>query len=349
MVALAACVLAFAPSVAQARDGVRWPGTRITYFDATRDKTAVRRAVSAWNSTGLRIRFVRVFARARANIVIRNSTNVPDGCGTGLATLGYLGKGRQGYVNILHGAPKDGQGCAWPGQTFVVTHELGHVLGLGHDDGACALMNTSHTDGIAASKCMADDEVQAHLGQWRCRLIEPRDLRRVQRKYGGTIRSVKSNPWCDLVARMAAPSAMTATFDETRNAVAIELTRPVESAIPSYMANYASKPYYEIHRATGADCTSVQASDDSSRVARYAWSVASGAIETWYDRGLAAGAYCWSAWAFDALGRVSTSSATTSFDVVDTPLRSRAKSTAGAVSPSPVEDAETFDLSNDEG
>ena len=36
-----------------------------------------------------------------------------------------------------------------PGQTQVVTHELGHVLGLEHYMGGCSLMNTSHTNGVA--------------------------------------------------------------------------------------------------------------------------------------------------------------------------------------------------------
>ncbi len=123
-----------------------WPGGRITYVDKTKDSKAVRTAVRAWNHSGVRVRFVKVKKPSRAALVIRNSKNVPSGCGSGRATLGYVPGGRA-FVNILHGTDAGGQGCALPGQTLVLAHELGHVLGLTHNDSTCSVMNSSRSTG----------------------------------------------------------------------------------------------------------------------------------------------------------------------------------------------------------
>ncbi len=134
----------------------RWPRGTITYVDATRDRGAVKRAVRFWNDSGVDVRFQKIKNKRRADLVIRNSRRVPGGCGTGLATLGYTGR-RQAFVNILHGSDADGQTCAEPGQTLVMTHELGHVLGLGHDDSKCSIMNSYHVNGVAPSQCFTPE------------------------------------------------------------------------------------------------------------------------------------------------------------------------------------------------
>ena len=155
----------------------KWPKGRITYVDKSRDRDAVKAAVKAWNTSGLRVRFVKVSSARKARLVIKNTRRVPAGCGTGFGTLGYPGPGRKATVSILHGSEADGQKCAWPGQTLVVAHELGHVLGLDHDMSRCSLMNTSHTNGVAPSLCIGDDIDAAKPGRWRCRVIEKVDLK----------------------------------------------------------------------------------------------------------------------------------------------------------------------------
>ncbi len=325
---LAACAAPLvAPSTAAAVDGQRWPGRTITYYDATRDKLAVRRAVHAWNVSGVRIRFVRVFNRSRANIVLRNSRAVPSGCGTGRATLGYLGRGRQGFVNILHGYAKDGQGCAWPGQTFVVAHELGHVLGLGHDDRACSIMNSSHTNGVAGSRCVLGDRIYDHEAQWRCRIIEPRDVRRAIRKYGGRYRIPRRNPWCNLVPRSAPPTPMAATIEPTWGSIAVTFRQPQPRWIPPYLRSRAGTPAYDMYRTPGT-CLSARPADGSEPrpVATYAYNGQPGEDETYTDTRPEPGSWCWAVWALDAFDRPSLTPATSVLEVppTDAALRSRA-------------------------
>lgn len=309
------------PATAHAGDGKRWPGRTITYYDATRDKDSVRKAVLAWNRTGARIAFRRTFNRRAANIVIRNSRKVPRGCGTGLATLGYLGRGRQGYVNILHGTARDGQGCAWPGQTFVVAHELGHVLGLDHDDRACAVMNSSHTGGIAASRCLGDPTSFAHAAQWRCRLIEPRDVRRVVRMYGGRARAVRTNPWCDLVEPPKAPTTATATLvpDSQTASQHISLTvrRPADPVTPPFLRAALQDGGIEVY--VGPACQTKRptpgggVNPDIYTTGR--WQVAPDTDETRLTDTPGPGSWCYSIWLIDGFGRASATPATSLVEV----------------------------------
>lgn len=309
---LVAFVAALAlPATAAARDGQRWPGTRITYYDATRDKLAVSKAVQAWNRTGIRMRFVRTFNRRNANVVIRNTRDVPGGCGTGLATVGYVGRGRQAYVNILHGYARNGQACAWPGQSFVVAHELGHVLGLDHFDRGCALMNSSHTDGIAATRCLPGNASLDRFGQWRCRLVEPMDIRRALRLYGGRMRPVRKNPWCTIVKHVSAPVPFTTAYDSNTNAVTVTMRRPATPAAPPYLDRDPQAPRAEVY--ISDRCLLERPTVDAEGVytlQTFDWSVDEGQDHTFtYQNPYRGSTSCLSAWTFDTLGRASATSA----------------------------------------
>jgi hypothetical protein len=342
------------PATAHARDGQRWPGRTITYYDATRDKGAVRRAVLAWNRSGARIAFRRTFNRRAANIVIRNTRRVPAGCGTGQATLGYVGRGRQGYVNILHGYAKDGQGCAWPGQTFVVAHELGHVLGLDHDDRACALLNSSHTNGVAATECVPGLSANEHAAQWRCRLIEPRDARRLVRKYGGRLRPVRKNPWCNIVAPPQAPSPTTAAIDPEAQLIDVTMHRPADRATPPYLRTSMGEASVEAY--VGNECLTerpkIGGPLNPDVYLTGTWRVPADTAEIRQTISPGPGSWCYSAWTLDGFGRASTSPATATIEIppMATQLRSRramkpalAAPTADAVQPAP----QRFSLAGD--
>jgi hypothetical protein len=286
-----------AASVAEAAPR-KWPRGRITYVDKSLDPVAVKQAVQAWNRSGLGIRFVRVSDPRKARLVIQNTRRVPAGCGTGYGTLGYPGPGRKAHVSILHGTDADGQACAWPGQTLVVAHELGHVLGLQHNQSGCSLMNTSHTNGIAPTLCLRDDIEESKPGRWRCRLIEKVDLKRVRRIYGGQPR-LREPAWCDAIDRIPATGAITPTQDPYGGWFDLTVTRAPEPAVPGWLGTWAyGEPGYEVH-ATPTTCTALPG-DDSTRVAVGLWGTTPvGGASTETLQPLPAGPVCLSVWQFD--------------------------------------------------
>ena len=275
-----------------------WPKGRITYVDKSLDPEAVKAAVRAWNTSGLDVKFVKVSSARKARLVIKNTKRVPAGCGTGYGTLGYPGPGRKATVSILHGSDADGQKCAWPGQTLVVAHELGHVLGLEHTMSGCSLMNTSHTNGVAPSLCLGDDVDESKPGRWRCRVLEKVDLRRVKRIYGGRPK-LREPEWCDAIERIAATGAVTATQDPLSGWFTTTVTRAPEPAVPGWIGTWGyGEPGYEVH-ATPNACTAVPG-DDTTQVALGLWAdvPVSGALTEELPP-LPAGPVCLSVWQFD--------------------------------------------------
>jgi hypothetical protein len=111
-----------------------WPGDSIGYADLTGSTgyhEAVRRAVAAWNSARLGIRFVpappseaslRILSRQGACLAARAAS----------ATSGFQ---RSGATIVLHS-------CPYVMRPLLLAHELGRVLGLPNDDRRCSLMNS---------------------------------------------------------------------------------------------------------------------------------------------------------------------------------------------------------------
>jgi Dual-action HEIGH metallo-peptidase len=296
--------LAAAPAQAAPR---KWPRGTITYVDQSLDPVAVKLAVKAWNTSGLNIRFKKVTSARKARLIIRNTKKVPAGCGSGYGTLGYPGRGRKAFVSILHGTDADGQGCAWPGQTGVVTHELGHVLGLSHYMGGCSLMNTSHINGVAPSLCV--DPMDAKPGRWRCRLLEPIDLKRVRRMYGGTP-VLNPTEWCDAIDMIPATGAVTPVVDQYGRTT-LNVTRAPEPVVPAWLGTWGyGEPGFEVH-ATPAACTAV-AGDDATSIGVGLWGAtpAGGTLAEPLYAQLAPGPNCITVWQFDQgynFAKVSTS------------------------------------------
>ena len=71
-----------------------------------------------------------------------------------------------------------------------MAHELGHVLGLDHEDRFCATMNSYLLDGHP-EYCPA-----APAGKWICRLLRTDDVRGAVRLYGGTVRPIRGPEFC---------------------------------------------------------------------------------------------------------------------------------------------------------
>lgn len=297
VVLLTAILLMAGIAPASAAQPRPWPKGRITYVDKSLDHDAVKAAVRAWNTSGVDIRFVKVSSVRKARLVIKNTTEVPAGCGTGFGTLGYPGRGRKATIGILHGKDADGQSCAWPGQTLVMAHELGHVLGLEHNMSGCSLMNTSHTNGVAPTLCIGDDADAAKPGRWRCRIMEKVDLRRATRIYGGKSR-VHDPEWCDAIDRIPATGPVTVS-QPYGSSFAVTVTRAVEPALPGWIGTWGyGEPGYEVH-ATPSACTAVPG-DQGTQVGVGLWGatpVGGSMTENLFP--LPAGPVCLSVWQFD--------------------------------------------------
>jgi hypothetical protein len=204
--------LAAAPSADAYRlGGKRWPGRTITYHNsATRYAWSVNQAIAAWNASGARIRFVRA-SRKRAKLLIKVGRPHVTGHEAGSADLGYVGCTY--YVNRRCVRPRKGLVTLSPGwdrwtMLHVAAHELGHILGLDHEDRRCAVMN-SLGNAAGGLRCLPGMGVMP--GRWRCRVIELDDIRGAVRRYGGRARPVRPEPLCWIHPAPSPPLEVTAT------------------------------------------------------------------------------------------------------------------------------------------
>ena len=151
--------LSLSPAFGGTQVGGKWPGGVIRYFNAAPEHDwALQQAVAAWNGSGAHVRF-EASTEQLAQLVI-TSKDVEQ-CGHGHATLGWTPHAR---ATIFQ--PGDGPGCDRFSAARVLAHELGHVIGLDHDDTRCAAMNAK-SNRRGAEHCRP-----APPWQWRCRLLE---------------------------------------------------------------------------------------------------------------------------------------------------------------------------------
>ncbi len=152
------------PAQAYRLDGIPWPGrpAKITYWNGTGYQGQVRQAVAAWNASGARVRFVAASKRrAKLRIVYDERRSSDYGLAHGAASVGYQPRNR---ITL-------GRGARGVGVVGVIAHELGHVIGLVHDDRRCATMNAA-----AWSRCGQPPN---------CSILQPDDVRGAIARYGG--------------------------------------------------------------------------------------------------------------------------------------------------------------------
>jgi hypothetical protein len=161
-------------------EGGRWPTTTITYYNEVPAYSwAVDTAAYAWNTSGARAQFLKTSRRdAKVLIGIRwfkiaGDANVQRVNGRFVGAKVGIRTGQDRYTMAL-----------------VVTHELGHVLGLDHEDRVCATMNSYLVDNHP-EYCPA-----APAGKWICRLLRTDDVRGAVSLYGGTARPTHGSEFC---------------------------------------------------------------------------------------------------------------------------------------------------------
>lgn len=107
-------------------------GQTVTYHNATAYRGPLRTAVGAINRADVGVRLVPAATPSAANIRI------------GYLTIGCSGTQRgQAYRGRLQIARRCGRDAA----RHALLHELGHALGLGHEDARCSVMNSWWVDG----------------------------------------------------------------------------------------------------------------------------------------------------------------------------------------------------------
>ncbi len=161
-------------------EGGRWPSATITYYNEVPAYSwAVDTAAYAWNSSGARVRFLKS-SRRNANVLIgirwfkiAGDANVQRVNGRFVGAQVGIRSGQDRYTMAL-----------------VVAHELGHVLGLDHEDRTCATMNSVLVNNHP-EHCPS-----APAGTWICRLLRADDVRGAVALYGGTARPIRGPEFC---------------------------------------------------------------------------------------------------------------------------------------------------------
>lgn len=268
--------------------GTPWPGGLIPYYNAAHDQAwAVSQAVNAWNTSGARVRFVPV-SRAAARLVIEESGS--RSCQRAEATVGY---GRSRTVRIW-GARAVPSTCTAPMAATALAHELGHVLGLRHEDRGCAAMNSTFS-ARGPGRCE-----RVERWEWRCRLLEHDDVAGAVAVYGGSVRPLRA-PSCPLYEPIAPPRFESAVLGS--GFVSVRLRRPASPRIPSYLiAALRSAEAYAL--AWGRDTCPSRV--DLRGSSRFVWPQGDGeTVEIRRPAPAEPGLYCLAIWSVDSFVRPS--------------------------------------------
>lgn len=299
MVAVSVSAVAFAlPGSAFRTLGDPWPNGVIPYYNAAYDQAwAVNQAVNAWNTSGARVRFVPV-RRSIAKLVILHAPT--RSCLRAEATVGY----RSRSVIRIWSSRLVSASCSPASAAGAMAHELGHVLGLTHEDRGCAAMNSVGSE-RGPWRCKPVER-----WEWRCRLLEYDDVAGAVAIYGGRPH-VKSAVACPIYAAIAPPRFERATLEA--GLVTIRLRRPPSPEIPTQLtAAVKSEEAYAVAWGKGSCPTRI----DLRTSRRFVWPRSTdGSVVIRQRAPVAAGRYCLSIWAVDSFVRPSDRPTTVDVDV----------------------------------
>src|SRR5581483_3596901 len=271
-------------------EGQAWPDGVITYYNGAHDQAwAVKRAVDAWNPGGARSAQVRIEHFPGVSCTINAE-----------ATVGY---GPNARVWIFR-RDDSSTYCNRYVAAQLLAHELGHVLGLGHESRTCAVMNPVNTlQGPA--RCG-----KAKLWQWRCRFLTQDDVAGALALYGGAARAETGGSACDLYRAIAAPTDLTVEQTAVPYEFRLGFRRPPSATVPAFLSAQRTDPESFVAAASTGRCLA-----DPRSLHPVSWHVAVGGVEQAYLR-LGPGVSCVSVWSVDSFGRPSSRPATLAVKVV---------------------------------
>lgn len=179
---LTGALMAGAPAHAYTLGGTAWNKRTIAVSSSLGKKhePAVRAAISAWSNSGARIRLVLVRRGGDLHIIPGTARTIPGGA------AGYAPVGMQPnrLIRIRTAVNQKPNGRDY---TFarIITHELGHALGLAHSRRRCATMFPIVPN---ATECVRTrGYTDGGVGSF-CRLLQADDVRGIVRRYGGRVR-----------------------------------------------------------------------------------------------------------------------------------------------------------------
>ncbi len=152
----------------------RWRSHTITYFNTAKQFSgAVKKGAAAWNRSGVKARWKPV-SKGAADVIVKVTPGLPA---SGFATSF---NGNRGLIELnpnIKGKSADVRAQ----QNAIVAHEMGHIMGLDHENHGCATMNASLWSGCKRPK-------QAWL--YRCRTLQADDVRGGIALFGGKARKL---------------------------------------------------------------------------------------------------------------------------------------------------------------
>jgi hypothetical protein len=300
-IALAGVALAVVvPAVANAYviSGTRWPSGYVPYHvDAPALRSAVDKAAARWNRTGAKIHLVDVSA-AKARIRVRQLPAAACSGVVGRAPVGYTPTGT-GYLYLQ---PRCGSLQLIP----IAAHELGHVLGFGHDTTHCSVMTP--VEGDRPRSCGG---VAALPWEYDCKVLEATDVAGAVKLYGGTAKPVANTfPWCpDRPTPPPATKATVVAFPSGSLATtSIRWSDPSSSSLKHVLVNRRASSCATYPSVPGISPISIRPFATPRRGTTVAYRVGKAGAQSALDSAaLDPGTWCYAVWTIGPSGRYTRS------------------------------------------